>query len=56
MRDGATIHASAVLYEGRGVLVRGASGAGKSRLVFDLVDEAATRGLDAALVADDRVE
>jgi len=55
MSDGATIHASAVLYAGYGVLVRGASGAGKSRLVFDLIDEAATRGLDAALVADDRV-
>lgn len=55
MSGGATIHASAVLYAGYGVLVRGASGAGKSRLVFDLVDEATTRGLDAALVADDRV-
>lgn len=55
MSASATIHASAVLYEGLGVLVRGASGAGKSRLVFDLIDEAAVRGLDAALVADDRV-
>lgn len=51
-----TVHASAVLYEGRGVLVRGLSGAGKSRLVLDLLEDAATRGHDGALVADDRVE
>lgn len=55
MSDAATIHACAVLYQGRGVLVRGASGAGKSRLVLDLLDDAATRGHDAALIADDRV-
>lgn len=55
MADGATIHACAVLYEGRGVLVRGASGAGKSRLVLDLLDDALARGRDAALIADDRV-
>jgi serine kinase of HPr protein (carbohydrate metabolism regulator) len=51
-----TIHASAALYDGRGVLVRGASGAGKSRLVLDLIDDAVARGRDAALIADDRVE
>lgn len=51
-----TIHACAVLYEGRGVLVRGASGAGKSRLVLDLIEDASTHGHDAALIADDRVE
>lgn len=55
MSDGATIHACAVLYEGRGVLVRGASGSGKSRLVLDLLDDATSRGHDAALIADDRV-
>lgn len=51
-----TLHASAALYDGRGVLVRGASGAGKSRLVLDLLDDATARGRDAALIADDRVE
>lgn len=51
-----TIHASAALYDGCGVLVRGASGAGKSRLVLDLLDDATARGRDAALIADDRVE
>ncbi len=50
-----TIHASALIYEGRGVLVRGATGAGKSRLVFDLVEDASAHGHDAALIADDRV-
>lgn len=55
MNDGALIHACAVLYEGHGVLVRGASGAGKSRLVLDLIDDAETHGRDGALVADDRV-
>lgn len=55
MSDGTLVHACAVLYEGRGVLVRGASGAGKSRLVLDLIDDAETHGRDAALVSDDRV-
>lgn len=49
-----TVHASAVLIDGRGILLRGASGAGKSILALDLLAEAARRGLDAALVADDR--
>lgn len=56
MAGAPTIHASAVLFEGRGVLVRGGSGAGKTRLVFDLLDDATARGRDAALIADDRVE
>lgn len=55
MTASATIHASAALYRGVGVLVRGASGAGKSRLVLDLLDDARATGGDAALVADDRV-
>ncbi|RMD94668.1 MAG: hypothetical protein D6811_02350, partial [Alphaproteobacteria bacterium] len=43
------LHASAVGLEGRGVLILGASGAGKSSLALELM----ARG--AALVADDRV-
>ena len=35
--DGKSIHASAVLVGDRAVLVRGPSGSGKSRLVFDLI-------------------
>jgi len=47
-----TVHASAVLIGGCGVLIRGASGSGKSSLVLGLIDRdpSSTR-----LVADDRV-
>ena len=44
-----TVHATCVAIDGRGVLLRGASGAGKSDLALRLID----RG--AVLVADDRV-
>ncbi|MGH6768456.1 MAG: HPr kinase/phosphorylase [Xanthobacteraceae bacterium] len=52
-----TVHASAVLVGNRAVLIRGAAGSGKSRLVLALLD-AARVGLAgfARLVADDRVE
>lgn len=53
--DPPTVHATVVLVGGLGVLIRGASGAGKSRLALDLVDLARLSGFDAALVADDRV-
>jgi HPr kinase/phosphorylase len=43
------LHASAVALAGRGVLILGASGAGKSALALRLI------GRGAALVADDRV-
>jgi HPr kinase/phosphorylase len=45
-----TVHASAVAVGGRGVLIRGAAGSGKSSLVLQLLTT--DRG---ALVADDRV-
>ena len=50
-----SIHASCVLVGARAVLVRGASGSGKSRLVHDLI-EAGRRGEASftRLVADDR--
>jgi HPr kinase/phosphorylase len=52
----ATVHASAVLAGARAVLIRGASGTGKSRLALALL-EAAQAGLlpFARLVGDDRV-
>lgn len=50
-----TTHATAVLVGGLGVLIRGVSGSGKSRLALDLIELARLYGLDAALVADDRV-
>lgn len=53
---GGTIHASAVLVGARAVLVRGAAGSGKSRLVLELLQAAADgRVTFAKLVADDRV-
>src|SRR5580658_399275 len=52
----ATVHASAVLAGARAVLIRGASGTGKSRLARALI-EASRAGLlpFARLVGDDRV-
>ena len=53
---GTTIYASAVLMGARAVLIRGAAGAGKSRLALMLL-QAAPQGplMFARLVADDRV-
>ncbi|MET0906610.1 MAG: serine kinase [Bradyrhizobiaceae bacterium] len=51
----ASVHASAVLVGDRAVLIRGPSGSGKSRLVFDLILAAqAGQVPEAMLVADDR--
>ncbi|WP_372426872.1 HPr kinase/phosphorylase [Salinarimonas chemoclinalis] len=50
-----TLHASCVLVGEAGVLIRGASGAGKSRLALDLLEAARARGLHARLVGDDRI-
>ncbi|APX12591.1 HPr kinase/phosphorylase [Tateyamaria omphalii] len=44
------VHASAVAVDGRGVLIRGASGSGKSSLALQLM------GLGATLIADDQTE
>ena len=50
-----SIHASCVLFGGAGVLIRGASGAGKSRLAHMVLMRAPAFGVEARLVADDRV-
>lgn len=50
-----TIHACAVVVDGQGILILGASGSGKSELALDLLDQCALRGLSAALVGDDRI-
>jgi HPr kinase/phosphorylase len=56
MNAASTIHASAVLAGARGLLIRGPSGSGKSRLVLSLLQAAAgDRLVFARLVADDRV-
>ncbi len=52
----ASVHASAVLVGARAVLIRGAAGAGKSRLALDLIQSASRGALGfARLIADDRV-
>ncbi|WP_165359473.1 HPr kinase/phosphorylase [Lichenibacterium minor] len=48
------LHASAAVLGERGVLIRGASGAGKTSLALALVEHARTRGAFARIVADDR--
>lgn len=56
MPDGiATHHATAILWGTRAVLLRGASGSGKSRLALELLAEARRLGRWAALVGDDRL-
>jgi HPr kinase/phosphorylase len=50
-----TIHASCVAVNGTGILIRGASGAGKSRLAHKILLAAPAHGFTAMLVADDRV-
>jgi HPr kinase/phosphorylase len=53
---GASVHASAVRVGNRAVLIRGASGAGKSRLAFDLILAGRAGQIGTAvLVGDDRV-
>ncbi len=50
-----SIHGAAVIVAEAGILIRGASGAGKSSLALAVVEAARLRGLFACLVADDRV-
>lgn len=54
--DAANVHASLVAIGGRGVLLRGAARSGKSALALALCHEARSVGLEARLVADDRVD
>jgi len=52
----ASVHASAVLVGNRAVLIRGPSGAGNSRLAFDLILAGRSRQIPhSVLVGDDRV-
>lgn len=49
------VHATALVVDGRGILIFGASGTGKSSLALQLIDNARLAGRAAFLVADDRV-
>jgi serine kinase of HPr protein (carbohydrate metabolism regulator) len=49
------IHASAVVIGEAGVLIRGASGSGKSRLALALIAGARSGGAFARLIGDDRI-
>lgn len=51
-----TIHAGCILVGPLGILVRGASGSGKSSLCDTLVESARSKGHYAAHVADDRTQ
>ena len=52
---GEYIHATAVVVAEGAVLIRGASGAGKSQMALALMGEARRRGLFTRLIGDDRV-
>lgn len=50
-----TIHASCVVFDGHGILIRGESGAGKSRFAHLILLRAPLYGRTAMLVGDDRL-
>ena len=55
MRAPSAVHATAVAIGEAGVLIRGVSGAGKSKLALAMLAEAGRKGLFARLICDDRV-
>jgi HPr kinase/phosphorylase len=50
-----TIHATCISWGGCGILIRGASGSGKSRLAHFLINRAPLFEIKAGLVGDDRI-
>ncbi|HEY1735326.1 MAG TPA: HPr kinase/phosphatase C-terminal domain-containing protein [Methylovirgula sp.] len=50
-----SLHANALVFEGTGLLIRGAARAGKSSLSFALLKLAEDKGLACRLVGDDRI-
>jgi serine kinase of HPr protein (carbohydrate metabolism regulator) len=50
------IHATGIVLAGRGVVLRGPPGAGKSLLALELLERAALKGESGLLVADDRLD
>ncbi len=51
----ASLHATAILWGSKAVLIRGSSGAGKSQLALSILEAANGRATFAALISDDRV-
>jgi HPr kinase/phosphorylase len=54
-RQATSIHANALLIGETGLLLRGASGSGKSALTLRLVEWAKSNGFHAKMIGDDRV-
>jgi len=50
------IHATGLVLDKTGLILRGVSGAGKSLLALELIDEWEARGLTAKMVSDDRID
>ncbi|WP_127145130.1 HPr kinase/phosphorylase [Pelagibacterium montanilacus] len=55
MSSAATIHGTGLVLDGLGILIRGASGSGKSLLALDLLEHTRLAGTPGALVSDDRI-
>jgi serine kinase of HPr protein (carbohydrate metabolism regulator) len=55
-RQTANLHATGLTLGGKGVIIFGASGSGKSSLALELIREAKRDNIEAILVADDRVD
>jgi serine kinase of HPr protein (carbohydrate metabolism regulator) len=53
MKD--TVHGTALIADGTGILILGVSGSGKSELALDLIDQCHMRGKPAMLIGDDRL-
>lgn len=56
MSDKHNVHATGLVLDGAGLVLRGPSGSGKSLLALSLLDEWELRGKPAKLVSDDRVD
>ena len=56
MNERQNIHATGLVLDGVGLILRGPSGSGKSILALTLLDAWETRGLTARLVSDDRID
>ncbi len=49
------VHANALVFDGKGIFIRGASKSGKSSLTLALIAAAERSGVRASLVGDDRI-